>query len=169
MAKQLKLRRRQSKPLPYIGMQIPEKKGFLSSLGVLILFGGQEEYVCGDCYQLLKSLDLRYLLHSPFKVVPQMYYTLPILSLSSKGGCEFHFLTQNPSLFPKSLLKDESIFMGCYLECHKNGVMLKKVNVPYQSEEKEKKESLLTCGQAVSLICSKLTVLQSWDITSQNM
>lgn len=164
MAKLLKSQKLKNKALEFVGYQIPEKVGFLYSLGVPILFPGQNEYVCGSCYLLLRSLNLRYSSRSPFRVVPQTSFLAPKLSLVSKDGCQFHFLALPPSLFPNSHQEGESISTACSLVCRKTGVMLKKVNIPYQSAVNEKSDISKNFGAVDSLICSKLTALQDWRL-----
>lgn len=164
MGKLLNLPKRKKNPQKIVGYQVPEKYGVSSMLGVPIVFVGQEEYVCGNCFLLLTLLGLRYSLLSPFKVRLPMSYSLPKDFLISKDGCRLNFLVPTLSLFPNSLPGAEYTFMGLSLECRRNGEILKRVNVPYISAENEPKGSLLPLGDMASLMSAKLTALPDWRI-----
>ena len=164
MEKQLKLQKRKKNPLPVVGFQVPEKYGVLSILDVSIVFVGQGEYVCGSCYLLLRTLGLRYSLRSPFRVPPPTFSFHPVDFLISKDGCKIGFLAPNPSLFPNLVHETEFTIMGFYLECHRIGEIIKRVNVPYQSAENEKNVFFKNYGDMVSLMSSKLTAHLDWAI-----
>jgi len=139
-----------------------------SALGDPIIFEGPDRYVCGGCFLLLKSMDVRFWSRSP---LPEMLRTLPMQMIPyahSKCGCELNILLRNPSLYLNSLQGEGSTFMAYSLTCRCLSAIRAKVNGVFCMEMREKLGRLPSSGERVSWMRQKLTALDAWHITSVN-
>src|SRR3989344_4357468 len=96
---------------------VPEKGMLCTELGDSIILEGQNKYVCGACFLLLKNMDARSWLLSPLLGMRRTPPMQTILFARSRCDCELSILTPTLSLFPSSRPEDESISMVCYLTC----------------------------------------------------
>lgn len=173
MVKQLKLQKHQ-KNLPQIAGYSVGKNLIISMLGVPILLGERNEYVCGGCLLLLNHLGVRCLLHSRLTVLPMTSYTPHNVLLRSVDGCEMSFLIPTFSLFPSFLPVVDFTSTVCYLDCRKIGVISThaRVNIPRGfvslSDVNDTKDFSKNFGKLVSLISNKRTGLTDWQVISQN-
>jgi hypothetical protein len=137
-----------------------------TALGDPIIFEGQGRYVCGGCFLLLKSMDVRFWSHSPLLA---MLPTLPMQMIPfarSKCGCELNILKLNPSLFPNSHPEEGSTFMAYSLTCRCLSAIRAKVNGVFRMEMREKIAPSLNYGERASWMRLKLMALDAWHITS---
>lgn len=137
-----------------------------SALGDPIIFEGQGRYVCGGCFLLLKSMDVRFWSRSP---LPETLRTLPMQMIPyahSKCGCELNILKLNPSLFPNSHPEAESTFMAYSLTCRCLSAIRAKVNSVFRMEMNEKIVPSQSFGERASWMRQKLMALDAWHITS---
>src|SRR3989344_8376767 len=137
-----------------------------SALGDPIIFDGHGRYVCGGCFLLLKSMDVRFWLHSPLLETHQMPPMQMIPYAHSKCGCELNILLRSPYLFQSSPHVDESIFMAYSLTCHCLSEIRAKVSGVFRMEMSEKLVPSLSYGERVLWMQQKLTALDAWLITS---
>ncbi len=137
-----------------------------TALGDPIIFEGQGRYVCGGCFLLLKSMDVRFWSHSPLTAMHQMPPMQMIPYARSKCGCELNILKLNPSLFPNSLQGEGSTFMAYSLTCRCLSAIRAKVNGVFRMEMREKLEHLPSSGERASWMRQKLMDLDAWRITS---
>ena len=137
-----------------------------SALGDPIIFEGHGRYVCGGCFLLLKSMDVRFWSHSP---LPETLRTLPTQMIPyahSKCGCELNILLRSHYLFPNSHPGDESTFMAYSLTCRCLSAIRAKVNGVFRMEMSEKIVPSLSSGERASWMRHKLMDLDAWHITS---
>lgn len=137
-----------------------------TALGDPIIFEGPGRYVCGGCFLLLKSMDVRFWSRSP---LPEMLPTLPMQTTPyahSKCGCELNILLHSHYLFPNSLQGEESTFMAYSLTCRCLSAIRAKVNGVFRMEMREKLGRLPSSGERVSWMRRKLMDLDAWLITS---
>ena len=137
-----------------------------SALGDPIIFEGPGRYVCGGCFLLLKSMDVRFWSRSP---LPEMLRTLPTQMIPyaySKCGCELNILSRSHYLFPNSHPEAESTFMAYSLTCRCLSAIRAKVNGVFRMEMREKLGPSLSSGERASWMRHKLMALDAWRITS---
>ena len=137
-----------------------------TALGDPIIFEGPGRYVCGGCFLLLKSMDVRFWSHSP---LPEMLRTLPTQMIPyarSKCGCELNILLRSLYLFPNSPQGDVSTFMAYSLTCRCLSAIRAKVNGVFRMEMREKLGRLPSSGERASWMRQKLMDLDAWRITS---
>lgn len=137
-----------------------------TALGDPIIFEGPGRYVCGGCFLLLKSMDVRFWSHSPLGETHQMPPMQMIPYAVSKCGCELNILLPNPSLYPNSLQGAESTFMAYSLTCRCLSAIRAKVNGVFRMEMNEKIVPSLSSGERASWMRQRLTDLDAWRITS---
>lgn len=137
-----------------------------TALGDPIIFEGPGRYVCGGCFLLLKSMDVRFWSRSP---LPETLPTLPMQMTPyahSKCGCELNILSRSHYLFPNSPHEEESTFMAYSLTCRCLSAIRAKVNGVFRMEMNEKIVPSLNSGERASWMRHKLMDLDAWHITS---
>ena len=167
MAKSLKSRKSKKKRPKYAYM-LPEKGVLYSALGDPIILDGQNKFVCGGCFLLLRSLDVRSWLHSRLQETLQTHPLQMIHFGVSKCGCTINLLTPTPSLFPNFLLEEEFISMVFSLECRCLSEIRSKIDALFPMVRSVGTEFLLDSGKRVSWTQRKLTVLENWHFISAN-
>ena len=137
-----------------------------TALGDPIIFEGPGRYVCGGCFLLLKSMDVRFWSRSP---LPETLRTLPMQMIPyarSKCGCELNILLRSHCLFPNSPQEAGSTFMAYSLTCRCLSAIRAKVNGVFRMEMNEKIVLSQSYGERVLWMRQKLTALDAWHITS---
>lgn len=168
MVKSLKSLNSRKRLPPKYGYVVLERGILYTNLGDPIIFAEPHKYVCGGCMLALRYLGCRSWLPSPSLETLPMLHTQTIPYATSKCGCAVNFLVRNPSLFLNSPLEVESTFMGFSLTCHCISEIRAKVNADFKTGRNAKREPWLPFGERVSLMSSKLTVLQHWQVIWPN-
>src|SRR3989344_8364112 len=145
---------------------VPEKSVPYTVLGDPIILGVQNKYVCGACLLLLRNLDVRFWLRSPFVGMLQMPHMQMTPFAVSKCGCEMNLIMRNPSLFLNYHPGDESIFTGFYLTCRCILEIRAEVDGSFRTERNEKQGFLQNSGVKVMLTQQRLMALESWHFIS---